>query len=247
MVCFVLIVEYVGHQFTMLIGITIEVPFALGEALLCMEAFFIRDWPTLQMVAYLPLLILLSLWWMVPESPRWLIGSGNVEKAKEVIRKVASVNGREVPEHLLNEEFVEIPLQSSVTAPERSTVFDLFRPKTMAVRTLNMCFQWFSVTMCYYGLSFASTSLSSGGPYLNYMLSVMIEIPGYLFCIFVMDCWGRRPILSFCQIISGVACIFCGLLQGQTDPDLKNLQVFLSLLGKFGASASFSIVYLYTT
>ena len=30
--------------------------------------------------------------------------------------------------------------------------------------------QWFSVTMCYYGLSFASTSLSSGGPYLNYML-----------------------------------------------------------------------------
>ena len=73
--------------------------------------------------------------------------------------------------------------------------------------------------------------------------SVMIEIPGYLFCIFVMDCWGRRPILSFCQvvintltrrrlfsvfllqIISGVACIFCGLLQGQTDPDLKNLQV----------------------
>ena len=27
------------------------------------------------------------------------------------------------------------------------------------------------------------------------------------------------------QIVSGVACIFCGLLQGQTDPDLKNLQV----------------------
>ena len=27
------------------------------------------------------------------------------------------------------------------------------------------------------------------------------------------------------QIMSGVACIFCGLLQGQTDPDLKNLQV----------------------
>ena len=29
----------------------------------------------------------------------------------------------------------------------------------------------------------------------------MIEIPGYLFCIFVMDCWGRRPILSFCQVV----------------------------------------------
>ena len=71
-------------------------------------------------------------------------------------------------------------------------------------------------------------------------LSVLIEIPGYIFCILVMDSWGRRPILSFCQVqgskalpftkiplkmISGIACIFCGLLQGQEDSDLKNLQV----------------------
>ena len=33
----------------------------------------------------------------------------------------------------------------------------------------------------------------------------MIEIPGYIFCILVMDCWGRRPILSFCQVINGDA------------------------------------------
>ena len=54
--------------------------------------------------------------------------------------------------------------------------------------------------MCYYGLSFASTSLS-GNPYSNFFLSVFIEIPGYIFCILVMDCWGRRPILSFCQVM----------------------------------------------
>ena len=62
-----------------------------------------------------------------------------------------------------------------------------------------MSFQWFSVTMCYYGLSFASTSLS-GDAFSNFFLSVLVEIPGYIFCIIVMDCWGRRPILSFCQV-----------------------------------------------
>ena len=40
----------------MLIGIAIEIPFALGEALLGFEAYFIRDWTTLQIVAYLPLI-----------------------------------------------------------------------------------------------------------------------------------------------------------------------------------------------
>jgi len=97
--------------------------------------------------------------------------------------------------------------------------------------------------MCYYGLTNASTSLS-GDAYSNFMLSCLIEIPGYLFCMFFMDIWGRRPILSFCQIVSGVSCVICGLLVG--NKDLVGLQVFLSLIGKFGASASFAIVYVYT-
>merc|ERR550539_1577935 len=159
---------------------------------------------------------------------------------------------KEVPHHLLKEsEMEEIDLNTvkstkeTEPAEKKMTVLDLFRPWTIGVRTLNMCFQWFSVTMCYYGLAFASTSLS-GDPYSNFFLSVLVEIPGYLFCIFVMDCWGRSPILSFCQGVSGVACIICGLLQGTTDPGLKGLQIFLSLIGKFGASASFAIVYVYT-
>lgn len=110
-----------------------------------------------------------------------------------------------------------------------------------------MFYQWFSVTMCYYGLSNASTDLG-GDPYTNFCLSVFIEIPGYLFCIFVMDCWGRRPILSFCQGISGICCIIAGLLFNvlKDNPELIGLQVFVSLIGKFMASASFAIVYVYT-
>ena len=57
---------------------------------------------------------------------------------------------------------------------------------------------------------------------------------------------GRRPILSLCQLVSGLACVACALLQGVADPALQAAQLFLSLVGKFGASASFFVVYLYT-
>lgn len=246
MVCFVLAVEHVGFKFTMLVGIAIEIPFALGEALLGIEAVIVRNWRGLQILAYLPLLVLLGLYWLVPESTRWLIGQGRLEEAKKNIERAARENKRKVPYHLLKTaEMSEVDLGHDDPPKPKVTVLDLFRPRVILFRTLNMCFQWFSVTMCYYGLAFASTSLS-GNPYSNFFLSVLIEIPGYIFCILVMDCWGRRPILSFCQIVSGVACVICGLLQGVEDEGLQAFQIFLSLIGKFGASASFAIVYVYT-
>ena len=32
------------------------------------------------------------------------------------------------------------------------------------------------------------------------MFSVLVDIPGYVFCMVVMECWGQRPILSICQV-----------------------------------------------
>ena len=66
-----------------------------------------------------------------------------------------------------------------------------------------------------------------------------------------MECWGRRPILSFCQIISGVCCIIAGLLFEKIEDDESGspfvaLQLLLSLVGKMLASATFQIIYLYT-
>ena len=46
----------------MLIGIAIEIPFALGEALLGLEAYFIRDWKMLLIVAYYYVYISYDIW-----------------------------------------------------------------------------------------------------------------------------------------------------------------------------------------
>ncbi len=101
MVTFVLAVEYVGPKFTMLFGIAIEIPFALGELALGLEAYFVRDWRTLQLVAHAPLFLFLGLWFVLDESPRWLIASGKEEEAAKVIERAARVNQRSVPEEVL--------------------------------------------------------------------------------------------------------------------------------------------------
>ena len=100
MVTFVICVEYVGVKYTMFTGIVIEIPFALGELILGLEAYLVRDWVTLQLVAHLPIFALLGLYFLVPESPRWLIAVGRTEEAKVIIQKGAEINGRTLPDSI---------------------------------------------------------------------------------------------------------------------------------------------------
>ena len=53
----------------------------------------------------------------------------------------------------------------------------LFASKKMALRTVNMFYQWFAVTLVYYGLSFSAVDLA-GDPHLNFCAIVAVEVPG---------------------------------------------------------------------
>ena len=61
-----------------------------------------------------------------------------------------------------------------------------------------MAFQWASVTMCYYGITFSLASFS-GNPRLNFVLGCVTELPGVAFAYFAMDFVGRRFLLTFLQ------------------------------------------------
>ena len=72
-------------------------------------------------------------------------------------------------------------------AVEAATVTDLFRPRRMMLRTLNCCFQWFSITSSTYSLIFASTTLQFGSPYVNFAVVSVVVIPAKLFGIYLFD------------------------------------------------------------
>ena len=111
---------------------------------------------------------------IVPESPRWLIINGRMKEARAIITQVGRENKRPVPHHLLTNNNQPASQTEENTAgqqaePPSRSVLSIFKSRRMGLRTLNMCYQWFSVTMCYYGLSFASTSLSDD-PYTIFVL-----------------------------------------------------------------------------
>ena len=97
--------------------ITTTVPgiaFILGELIFTFQAYFIRDWLTLQLVAFLPMLLLLGLYFLVPESTRWLIAKGRLDEAKKNIHKRACINKKvPVPEELFEGNTTEFTASGS--------------------------------------------------------------------------------------------------------------------------------------
>ncbi|XP_042209976.1 organic cation transporter protein-like isoform X3 [Homarus americanus] len=256
-VTFVLAVEFIGAKWRTFCGIIIEVPFALGEAMTGVLAIFIRDWRWLQVAVTAPAFLLISYMWIMPESVRWLVSQGRKDDAIKIIKKAAKFNGKEVPKHLLEDPTMEVPtvdgtlsvasskaelvIDDASSLLKKRTVFDLLRTPNMRKRSFNMFYCWAVCTLVYYGLSSNSGNLG-GNIFVNFISTMLIEIPSYVFSYLVLDRMGRKGTLSFVLLLGGVACFVSGFI----PEDLGWLIVTLSLVGKFGIAAAFAIVYVYS-
>ena len=84
-------------------NVIVSVGWPIGELILAMEAYFIRDHLTLQLVSHVPMfLVIVVIFLGIPESTRWLISRNMYEQARKQVLRIASINKTTVPENLLN-------------------------------------------------------------------------------------------------------------------------------------------------
>lgn len=87
--------EIVGTKWRAAITVLYQIPYSLGHMSLAGLAYYFRHWQHLQLAITLPSIILLSYWWIVPESPRWLLAVGKQRTACGILQKAAKCNGIE--------------------------------------------------------------------------------------------------------------------------------------------------------
>lgn len=87
--CYVHLIELSGTSFVPYIIGLIEVSYMSGYLFLPMIAYFVREWRHLQLITSIPWIITISFYWLLPESPRWLITVGQNEEAIRVLTFIA--------------------------------------------------------------------------------------------------------------------------------------------------------------
>ena len=91
-VSFVLLMEITGPKSRVMAGNVMAYSFAIGQMILTALAYYLRDWRNIMWTLAGYVIPFLSLYWLVPESPRWLLNKKKVTEAKIVFKKISSIN-----------------------------------------------------------------------------------------------------------------------------------------------------------
>ncbi|XP_076278344.1 organic cation transporter [Lasioglossum baleicum] len=239
LVAYVIALEMVGPRKRLVAGVGCQLFFTTGYILLDGFAYVIRDWRMLQIAITVPSIVFLLYWWFIPESARWLLTTGRVQEAKDILQRASLENGVEMPSEAL--DTLLNSCEDSAPDYKKPSLFDLFRYPNLRRKSVLLFFNWLVNSGTYYGLSWHVTNLS-GNVYINFLISGLVEIPAYTFLIFTLNRWGRKIILCGCMLISGVALL--GILF--VPADTQWLVVCLAMIGKLTITSSYGAIYIFT-
>uniref|UniRef100_A0A3B1JJK7 Si:dkey-119m7.4 n=1 Tax=Astyanax mexicanus TaxID=7994 RepID=A0A3B1JJK7_ASTMX len=235
---FVLGTEWTGPKHRMLAGIITDYFFGVGYILLAGVAYLIRDWRKLQLAISAPGFIFIFYIWVLPKSARWLMANGKQEEAMDLICKAALINKKPLKgndmEFQLNNCKVEQKLQ------RKHTVVDLVRTPQMRKQSLILFYLWFVNVLVYYGLSLNVSDFGMN-IYLTQLIFGLVEMPARTITLFTLNRSRRISQLSFLAV-GGLACLLTIFI----PQNLPVVRTILAMLGKFGITASLSIVYVYS-
>ena len=243
---YVLVTELGGCKHRAALATVTYLPFPFGTMLVAAASYGIRTYWLLQLSFAVPSLLLLPNFWLMPESPRWLVLQGRFEEALEVLRQGARWNRRQMPPYeevlkLMKEAHRDLlareaAMKSGDSALQRA--FDLVRTPRMRLYTLTTSYINFAISGSYFGISFDMTQLSSSS-HLAACLSSLVEIPG-VFIFPLMNRFGRRITQATFLLLPAVSMFLVFVKKDDT------FWMVLSLVAKLGVSAAFSAVTIYS-
>lgn len=94
--------EFVGPKYRVVTSATCTSMFAVGQVVLGSVAWLIQPWRYLIMALHIPCFLIISYYWVLSESVRWLLSKRKFDDARQVLERVARINKKEISEKSLN-------------------------------------------------------------------------------------------------------------------------------------------------
>ncbi|KAL4719754.1 hypothetical protein ACJJTC_013314 [Scirpophaga incertulas] len=237
-VSFVIVMETVGPKYRELLGCLFQIPFIIGHMTVPVFAYFFRTWESYTLALAVPPLMYLGYFFLLTESPRWLVSVGRVEEASVIVTKAAQINNR--PTTNIKEQLSKLSQAINSNVPEKPNYLQLLH-RSLRVKTTCCCFIWFITGITFFGLN-QYIGQTSPDPFISVGAAGAIQIPSILASIGLIRYFGRRLTTITASGFGGVCIIALACL-----PNTFAIQLTLGTLGVSCASIVATTIYIFTS
>ncbi|EDO37764.1 predicted protein [Nematostella vectensis] len=143
-----------------------------NSVLAVLAAYLVRYWRNLILVYSTALLPILFAWKWIPESPRWLVAHGYVDKAHSVIMKYGPKKGKESVDSAALRDLIQNIHQDQIKEEKEAKIYnymDLLRGRKLRKWSCILFYQWFSVALVTFGMYLFVEQLA-GDLFVNYTI-----------------------------------------------------------------------------
>lgn len=233
---YILVLEYVGPKWrTFVANMSIALFFTAASCALPWIAYYLANWKLFAVVTSAPLALAILTPWLVPESARWLVAQGKVDKAVSILKKFERINKKNVDARVY-QDFTEscVRMQEEEAANKSYSVLDLFKTPRLRKITLLLIVIWMAISLVFDGhvRNVGSLGLDL---FFTFTVAAATELPADTFLTFTLDRWGRRWLACGSMVFSGVFSLLA------TTFPIGPYSATLAMMGRFSVNISYNI------
>lgn len=206
--------------------------------------YYQNNFTAFKLAMSIPSFIIILYYFVLQESPRWLLAQQKHKKAIKSMSKAARFNGRSLSEKTISIiERQSIRAINSVTAQSNYELSfcDVVRNTTLLWRLIVLSLVWIFALFSYYGIILSSTEIHEN-KYLSFIIVALAEIPGIFLAILTLDRFGRRTTVGSTLFIGGLSILLSALL----TKSQWLYKMILFNIGKAAMTTTFLSLYTYS-
>lgn len=231
-----LVLEYVGPKWrTFVANMSIAIFFTFAACILPWIAVWLKNWQMLTIVTSAPMIIAVFAPMFLPESARWLVSQGKIDKALTIMHKFEKINRVTVEPRI----FTEFSQTCKRLAEEEKknmncSIIDLFKTRRLRNITVLFIVIWMAISVTFDG-HVRNVGALGLDVFITFTVAAFTELPADVMLTYTLDIIGRRWYAFASLVLSGIFSLLATLFP------IGLYSALLAIVGRFWINISYNI------